>query len=68
MQPYSRLMSPASALGNLGQIGAAGSVINEALQQEPDLSVSYLDKTLPTKRPAELEPFLDDLVKAGQPE
>jgi len=57
----------ASALGNLGQIEEARTAVNEALQQKPDLSLSYLEKTLPTKQPGELQPYLDGLRKAGLP-
>jgi adenylate cyclase len=62
--PYAAL---ASALGNLNQIEEARSAIDEALRQKPDLSVSYLEKTLTTKQPGELRPYLDGLRKAGLP-
>ncbi len=63
--PYAVL---ASALGNLGQIEEASAVVNEALQIKPDLSLSYLEKTLPTKQPGGLQPYLDGLCRAGLPE
>ena len=63
--PYAVL---ASALGNLGQIEEARSAVNEALRQKPDLSLSYLEKTLPTKQPGELQPYFDGLRRAGLPE
>jgi len=63
--PYAVL---ASALGNLGQIEEARTVIDGALRQKPDLSLSYLEKTLPTKQPGDLQPYLDGLRKAGLPE
>jgi adenylate cyclase len=63
--PYAVL---ASALGNLGQIEKARLAVDEALRQKPDLSLSYLEKTLPTKQPGELRPYLDGLRKAGLPE
>ncbi len=46
----------------------ARAAIKEALEQKPDLSLSYLKKTLPTKQPDGLKPFLDGLRKAGLPE
>jgi adenylate cyclase len=55
----------AAALGNLGQIEEARSAVDEALRQKPDLSLSYFEKTLPTKQPGELRPYLDGLRKAG---
>ena len=39
-----------------------------ALDAVPDLSLAYLKKTLPTKEPDGLEPYLDGLRKAGLPE
>jgi adenylate cyclase len=63
--PYAAL---ASALGNLNQIGEARTAIDQAQQQKPDLSLSYLEKTLPTKQPGELQIYLDGLRKAGLPE
>ncbi len=63
--PYAVL---ASALGNLGQIDEARTAIDGAMQQKPDLSLSYLEKTLPTKQPGKLQPYLDGLRKAGLPE
>ncbi len=62
--PYAVL---ASALGNLGQVEEGRTVVDEALQQKPDLSLSYLEKTLPTKQPCGLQPYLDGLRKAGLP-
>jgi len=62
--PYAVL---ASALGNLGRIEEARSAIGEALRQKPGLSLSYLEKTLPTKHPGDLQPYLDGLRKAGLP-
>jgi adenylate cyclase len=55
----------ASALGNLGQTAEAREVLEEALRRKPDLSIRYLEKTLPTKQPSGLEPYLDGLRKAG---
>jgi adenylate cyclase len=47
----------ASALGNLGQAAAAREALGEALE-----------KTLPTKEPGGLDPYLAGLRKAGLPE
>ncbi|MEE9209343.1 MAG: tetratricopeptide repeat protein, partial [Kiloniellales bacterium] len=58
----------ASALGNLGRIEEARAAVAAALGEKPDLSLSYLAKTLPTKHPGGLEPYLDGLRKAGLPE
>ena len=63
--PYAAL---ASALGNLDQIEEARSAVDEALRQKPDLSLSFLEKTLETKQPGQLQPYLDGLRKAGLPE
>jgi adenylate cyclase len=63
--PYAVL---ASALGNLGQAAEAREAVDEALRRKPDLSLGYLAKTLPTKQPGGLDPYLDGLRKAGLPE
>jgi adenylate cyclase len=58
----------ASALGNLGQNAEAREALDEALRRKPDLSLSYLKKTLLTKHPGGLDPYLDGLHEAGLPE
>jgi adenylate cyclase len=58
----------ASALGNLGQTDEAREAVEEALRRKPDLSLSYLAKTLPTKHPGGLDPYLTGLREAGLPE
>ncbi len=63
--PYAVL---ASALSNLGQTAEAREAVEEALRRKPDLSISYLAQTLPTKHPDGLKPYLDGLRKAGLPE
>jgi adenylate cyclase len=55
----------ASALGNLGQTDEAREVLEEALRRKPDLSLGYLEKTLPTKEPGGLNSYLEGLRKAG---
>lgn len=60
--PYAVL---ASALGNLGQTKEARKALDEALERIPDLSLAYLTKTLPTKDPGGLDPYLDGLRKAA---
>jgi len=63
--PYAVL---ASALGNLDQLNEAHEAMGEALQRKPDLSLTYLKTTLPTKQPDGLDTYLDGLRKAGLPE
>jgi adenylate cyclase len=58
----------ASALGNLGETTEAREALAEALRRKPDLSLSYLKKTLLTKHPGGLDPYLDGLHEAGLPE
>jgi tetratricopeptide (TPR) repeat protein len=55
----------ASALGNLGQTAEAREAVDEALRRKPDLSIAYLETTLPTKHPGGLDLYLDGLRKAG---
>ncbi len=57
----------AAALAHLGQMDEARAAVTEALEAKPDLSLTYLEKTLPTKEPDGLEPYLDGLRKAGLP-
>jgi adenylate cyclase len=63
--PYAVL---ASALGNLGQSVEARAAVEAALERKPDLSLTYLAKTLPTKQPDGLAPYLMGLRKAGLPD
>jgi adenylate cyclase len=58
----------AAPLAHLGRIEEARAAVKAALEQKPDLSLSYLKKTFPTKQPGGLDPFLDGLRKAGLPE
>ena len=46
----------------------ARTAVRTALRLKPDLSLSYLAKTLPTKEPDGLGPYLEGLRKAGLPE
>ncbi|MCZ6469998.1 MAG: adenylate/guanylate cyclase domain-containing protein [Gammaproteobacteria bacterium] len=55
----------ASALGNLDQTTEAREAVEEALHRKPDLSLAFLETTLPTKQPGGLEIFIDGLRKAG---
>ncbi len=55
----------ASALGNLGQTAEAHEAVEEALHRKPDLSLAFLETTLPTKQPGGLKNFIDGLRKAG---
>jgi adenylate cyclase len=63
--PYAVL---ASALGNLGQTSDARAACEEAVRRKPNLSLGYLQNTLPTKQPGALAPYLEGLRKAGLPE
>jgi adenylate cyclase len=58
----------AAALAHLDRMEEARAAIAAALDAVPDLSLAYLKKTLPTKEPDGLEPYLDGLRKAGLPE
>ena len=58
----------AAPLAHLGRIEEAQTAVEAALAAKPDLSLAYLAKTLPTKQPGGLEPYLDGLRKAGLPE
>ncbi len=58
----------AAALAHLDQMDEARAAVKAALEQKPDLSLSYLKKTLPTKEPDGLDPYLDGLREAGLPE
>ncbi|MFQ5939902.1 MAG: tetratricopeptide repeat protein, partial [Alphaproteobacteria bacterium] len=62
--PYAAL---AAALAHVDQMDEARAAVQAALEQRPDLSLSYLKKTLPTKHPGGLDPYLDGLRKAGLP-
>ncbi|MEE8118494.1 MAG: hypothetical protein V3T39_02940, partial [Gammaproteobacteria bacterium] len=58
----------AAASANLDRLDDARKGIDTALKEKPDLSLAYLEKTLPTKEPGGLKPYLDGLRKAGLPE
>jgi adenylate cyclase len=58
----------AAAYANLDQLEDARSAVTQALKEKPDLTCSYLKKTLPTKHEGGLEPYLSALRKAGLPE
>lgn len=57
----------AAAHANLGQMKQARRYVAEALEAKPDLSVTFLKKTLPTKHEGGLEPYLEGLREAGLP-
>lgn len=57
-----------SALGNLGRIDEAKEAVTEALHRKPDLTLTYLATTLPSKEPGALDAYLDGLRKAGLPD
>ena len=58
----------AAALAQLDRIEEARAAVAAALDEKPDLSLAYLEKTLPTKQPGGLAPYLDGLRQAGLPE
>jgi adenylate cyclase len=58
----------AASLAHLNRIEEARAQVRAALDQTPDLSLAYLRKTLPTKEPNGLAPYLDGLRLAGLPE
>jgi TolB-like protein/tetratricopeptide (TPR) repeat protein len=57
-----------SALGLLGRLDEAKEAIARARAKKPDVSVSYVDHTLPITVPNSRNVFLDGLRKAGLPE
>jgi adenylate cyclase len=63
--PYLAL---AAARAHLDQMDEARAAVKAALEQKPDLSLSYLKKILPTKHPEGLDPYVNGLRKAGLPE
>jgi TolB-like protein len=57
-----------SALGHLGRSDEARDAIRRARQKMPDVSVAYVDQTLPITDRRCRQAFLDGLRKAGLPE
>jgi Flp pilus assembly protein TadD len=57
-----------SALGQLGRSGEAEVAIGRARLKKPDVSIAYVDQTLPISEPHCRNTFLDGLRKAGLPE
>jgi adenylate cyclase len=58
----------AAAQAQMGRIDEAKETIRLALDWKPDLSLSYLNRTLLVKDKASLEPYLTGLRLAGLPE
>ncbi len=58
----------AAALAHSGRLDEARESVHLAVQELPDLTLSYLKTTLPTKQPDGLDPYLDGLRMAGLPE
>ena len=58
----------ASALAQVGEVDKARACLQQAIGEKPELSISYLHKTLPTRHQDGLQPYLDGLRKAGLPE
>jgi adenylate cyclase len=57
-----------SALGHLGRSDEAHDAIRRARQKKPDVSIAYVDQTLPITDPRCRQTLLDGLRKAGLPE
>lgn len=57
----------AAALAQIGRIDEARNALAAALEALPELSISYLKKTLPTKQPNALDPYIEGLRQAGLP-
>ena len=57
-----------AALANLDRVDEARAAIEKAIEWKPDLTVSFVEKNMPTKQPGGLAPYLDGLRKAGLPE
>jgi hypothetical protein len=55
----------ASALSHLGRLDEARSAIAAARAQKPDLTLSYIVTTVPTKPPGDLTRYLEGLRLAG---
>jgi adenylate cyclase len=58
----------ASAYANLGQMEEATAALKGAVKEKPDLSISYLEKVIPTRHKDGLGVFLSGLRLAGLPE
>lgn len=58
----------AAGYGNLGRIDEGKAALEVALRAKPDLSLSYLTKSLPTKFKDGLEPYLSGMRALGLPE
>jgi adenylate cyclase len=58
----------AAVLAQAGRIEEARGSIKNAISELPNFSVSYLVSTLPTKHPGGLDPYIENLRKAGIPE
>jgi hypothetical protein len=52
----------------LGQIDEARRDMKKLREREPGLTVSYIRKVLPHRRPQDFELYLGNLRKAGLPE
>jgi adenylate cyclase len=55
----------AAALAQLGNLDEAREEVQRALEEKPDLSIAYIEKTLPTKNAGGLANYFDGLRKAG---
>ncbi|MBA1143582.1 adenylate/guanylate cyclase domain-containing protein [Mesorhizobium neociceri] len=55
----------AASYGHLGRLEEARAAWQEVLRVNPDFSLEYRRKVLPYKNPADFEPMVDGLRKAG---
>lgn len=58
----------AAALAQLGNIDEAKASLQLAIGEKPNLSITYIKNTLPTKHEGGLDIYLNGLRKAGLPE
>ena len=57
-----------AALGHLGRVGEARASVDTMLRINPNFSLKYVDRLLPTNEPNIRDLILDGLAKAGAPE
>ena len=58
-------MPEISALGLLGRTGEAGAALERVRRFKPDVSLAFVDQSLPITHAASREIFLNGLIKAG---
>ncbi|MEJ2122841.1 MAG: hypothetical protein P8Z76_19505, partial [Alphaproteobacteria bacterium] len=65
---YWPFATKAAALAHLGRQDEARDQIQLALKEKPDLTVRYIERTLPTKHEGGLDLYLEGLREAGLPD